>query len=308
MKKSTGRKGRLLATTLAGAIAASGIVALAADTAEAKPNRLQPTRIYSVGDSITRAFDSNYILDNLSESWANGYYGFWEWLLGKENVNSHNQRADSAFGVNSNVVGAVNGADMDDMDVQAAAGLGNNPYYVTVELGGNDICQDNASQVPDPLTYIYDYIDGIFVLDPGIWGVGGGLTGGSTVYTASVPDIKQLYDVGKNQTGALGLDCEIIWLGTYIGFPCGSMLSPGNSEADRLALQAINLQYNQYLDIVSAQANALSQSVYWDFTWEVWNTAIQGNDISSIDCFHPSSDGQEKLAQATWADGPFSAF
>jgi len=277
-------------------------------SAEAKPARLQPTRIYSIGDSITRAVDSNVIGDNLSESWANGYFGFWQWLFGFQNVNSHNQRADAAFGVNSNVVGAVSGADMDDMDVQAAAGLGSTPYYVTVELGGNDICQDSAAQVPTPIDYILDYIDGIAVLDPSIWGQPGGLTPGATVYTASIPDIKQLYDVGKDQTGLFGIDCETIWLGTLIGFPCGSMLSPFNSESDRLALQAINLQYNQYLDIIADAANNLSPNVYWDYTWSVWNIQFQGNDISSIDCFHPSSDGQTTAAAVTWADGPFSAF
>ncbi|HEB88050.1 MAG TPA: hypothetical protein ENI85_00620 [Deltaproteobacteria bacterium] len=283
-------------------------ILLVTSVATAKPARLQPTRIASIGDSITRAFDSNVLLDNPSESWVNGYFGFWQWLLGFENVNSHNQRADSAFGVNANVNGAVNGADMDDMDVQAAAILSSSPYYVTVELGGNDICQDSIPQVPTPTDYVYDYIDGLLVLDPALGGGSGGLTGGATVFTASVPDIKQLYDVGKDQTGAFGLDCETIWLGTFIGFPCGSMLSPLNSESDRLALQAINLQYNQMLDLVSGIADDLSTSVYFDFTWSVWNHQFQGGDISSIDCFHPSSDGQRTLSSQTWADGPFSAF
>jgi hypothetical protein len=40
----------------------------------------------------------------------------------------------------------------------------------------------------------------------------------------------------------------------------------------------------------------------------VWNCQVQGSDISSIDCFHPSSDGQRALSEGTWADGPFSAF
>jgi len=276
--------------------------------AEAKPNRLQPTRIGSIGDSITTAFDSNFIGENQSESWVNGFFGFWQWLFGFKNVNSHNQRADVAFGVSSNVNGGVDGADMGDMATQAAAALGSTPYYVTVELGGNDICQDSISQVPTPTEYVLNYIDGIFALDPGIWGQSGGLTPGATVYTNSVPDIKQLYDVGKNQTGLFGLDCQTIWLGTLIGFPCGSMLSPLNSEADRLALQATNLAYNQMLASVTPQANALSPNVYWDFSWAVWNHQVLGNEISSIDCFHPSSDGQSALAADSWAGGPFAAF
>ena len=86
------------------------------------------------------------------------------------------------------------------------------------------------------------------------------------------------------------------------------MLSPGNSEADRLFLQSINLQYNQFLELISGIAVDRSEAIYWDFTWSVWDYQVQGGDISSIDCFHPSSDGQKALSAGTWADGPFSAF
>ena len=181
--------------------------------------------------------------------------------------------------------------------------LGGGPVLLLWNEGGRTV--QGALLSSDRMALFFD---GIFVLDPGIWGQAGGLTPGATVYTNSVPDIKQLYDVGKNQTGLFGLDCETIWLGTLIGFPCGSMLSPFNSEADRLALQATNLAYNQMLASVAPQANALSPNLYWDFSWAVWNHAVQGNEISSIDCFHPSSDGQRALAAESWADGPFGAF
>ena len=86
------------------------------------------------------------------------------------------------------------------------------------------------------------------------------------------------------------------------------MLSPFNTEGYRLYLQAINLQYNLLLELVSDVLNGVSQNVYWDFTWSAWNHTVQGNEISSIDCFHPSSDGQRTISEITWADGPFSAF
>ncbi len=299
MKRST-------TTTAMAALLATAC--LQSSAALAKPARLQPTRIYSIGDSITTAFDSNFILDNPSESWANGYYGFFEQLIGLENVISHNQRANAAFGVVSNVNGAANGADMDDMDGQAAAGLASTPYYVTVELGGNDICRDSLAEVPTPADYIFDFIDGMMVLDPGTWGLPGGLTPGATVYTAAIPDIKQLYDVGKDQSGLFGIDCETIWLATLIGFPCGSMLSPANTEQNRLALQLINLQYNYLLFVVSDLLDTYSPNVYWDFTFAPWVYQIQGDDISAIDCFHPSSQGQRVLSVGTWATGPFAAF
>jgi lysophospholipase L1-like esterase len=296
--------------TAAGVAAAVLFLAIfsAGSAGAAKPQRLQPTRIHSLGDSITTAFDSNFIADNPSESWANGFYGFWQRYFGLENVNSHNQRADKAFRVRSNVNGGVNGADMGNMQGQARLALATTPYYVPIELGGNDVCRDSLDDVPPPIDFVLDYLDGVAVLDPSIWGGRGGLTPGSTVYTASIPDIKQLYDVGKDETGIFGIDCEAIWATTLIGFPCGSMLSPLNTEQDRLALQAINLQYNQYLAYVTALANASSQRVYWDFTWSVWDYQVQGSDISAIDCFHPSSEGQRRLSEGTLVDGPFAAF
>ncbi len=290
-------------------LAAVGLAFLLALPAAAeKPGRLQPTRIYSTGDSITTAFDSNYLLENPSESWVNGYFGLLQDLLGFENVNSHFQRADAAFGVVSNVNGARNGADMDDFAGQAQAGLASNPYYVTLEMGGNDVCKDSFAEVTPPIDYLLQMIDGVQVLEPKIFGLTGGLAPGATVYTASIPDIKQLYDVGKNESGIFGLDCETIWLTTLIGFPCGSMLSPVNTEQDRLNLQQVNLVYNLLLELAANAVNDLSPDQYWDYTWSVWNYQVQGSDISSIDCFHPSSDGQRALSEGTWADGPFSAF
>src|SRR5262245_44609640 len=89
------KKGKMITNgKTAASSAAILVVALLASTAgAAKPARLQPTRIHSLGDSITTAFDSNLLGENRSESWANGYYGFWQKQLGQKNVNSHAQRA-----------------------------------------------------------------------------------------------------------------------------------------------------------------------------------------------------------------------
>jgi lysophospholipase L1-like esterase len=272
------------------------------------PPRLQPTRIHSIGDSITVAFDSNFLFINPSESWVNGYYGVDEELYGFEDVYSHSQRADAAFGVVSNVNGGRSGEGMAGMWMQALGAVSTTPYYVTVELGGNDVCRDSAFDVPMPRDVALDFLDGVLMLDPSIVGFPGGLTPGATVYVASIPDVKQLYDVAKDQTGLFGLDCETIWLTTTIGFPCGSMLAPYNTEATRLAVQAANYEYNRLLEIVVDMVVPLSSNVYWEYTWSVWNHPVQGNEISSIDCFHPSSDGQRALSEITWSDGPFSAF
>jgi hypothetical protein len=72
-----------LAVALALALPVAGL-------AQLLPGQAQPKRLYSNGDSITRAFDADFPADNLNASWVNGYYGFWEQLFGLPNVRSHN--------------------------------------------------------------------------------------------------------------------------------------------------------------------------------------------------------------------------
>jgi len=51
--------------------------------------------------------------------------------------------------------------------------------------------------------------------------------------------------------------------------------------------------------------NAASARVHYDFV-DVENIPFTGNDISSIDCFHPSAQGQELLADFVWTAGAFA--
>src|SRR5262249_11772424 len=87
-----------------------------------EPGQSPPIRLYSIGDSLTRAANANLPGDNLNNSWVNGYYGFWEWLFGLPNVNSHNQRITAQFGSSGrrNWIAAQDGARMSDMVAQAA--------------------------------------------------------------------------------------------------------------------------------------------------------------------------------------------
>jgi hypothetical protein len=80
---------------------------------------------------------------------VNGYYGFWERLLGLPNVNAHNQRITAQFGGSNrrNWIAARDGARMRDMVAQAAPAADLQPTYATVLLGGNDVCRD-ATALP----------------------------------------------------------------------------------------------------------------------------------------------------------------
>lgn len=267
-----------------------------------QPGQLSPKKLYSNGDSITRAFDSDFPGDNLNVSWVNGYYGFWEWLFGLPNVKSHNQRISANFGSSGrkNYIAAVNGARIDDLASQASGAAGKGVTYSTVLLGGNDVCRDSIADLPTDAEFEANLRAGLNTLV-------GNLPSGATVYVVGIPDVKRLYDIGKDKT-ALGIvDCEVLWALTVLGFPCGSMLSPFNSEADRLYVRSRNIGYNNILASVAAEYNA-PPIRFVSYTNVSFTYPFSESDISNIDCFHPSWRGQKALSRETWNDGPFAAY
>jgi lysophospholipase L1-like esterase len=267
--------------------------------APSKPTRQLPLRLYSIGDSITTGFDSYFIGDNPAVSWVNGFHGFLEQLLGIPDISSHNQRITDVYGSSgrTNVMEAQNGARWDDAFGQAQGVVAEQPTYVTIALGGNDVCRNSIGDLPSVpeieghVTSTLDFLDA-------------NLPGGATVAVVSIPDVKNLHDVALAEKGLLGIDCQLIWATTVLGFPCGSMLSPTNSEADRLFVQSMNFAYNDAIHNAVIARNATSQRVYYHFI-DVEAVPFGGDDISSIDCFHPSADGQERISEEVWNQGPF---
>jgi lysophospholipase L1-like esterase len=279
------------------------IVALGAATAGAQllPGQAQPKKLYSNGDSITRAFDANVPADNLNNSWVNGYFGFWEQLFGLPNVKAHNQRITANFGSSgrTNVIAAVNGARIDELAAQASGAAGRGVTYATVMLGGNDVCRDSIADLPTDAQIDADFRAGMANLLAQ-------LPSNATIQVVGIPNIKRLYDVGKNKS-ALGIaDCEVLWAATVLGFPCGSMLSPFNSEADRLYVQSRNVGYNTILRNVTLQLDAANPEFL--FYADAYSFNFVENEISNIDCFHPSWRGERTLSREIWNQGPFRTF
>jgi lysophospholipase L1-like esterase len=265
------------------------------------PGQAQPKRLYSNGDSITRAFDANVPADNLNNSWVNGYYGFWEQLFGLPNVKAHNQRISANWGSSgrANYIAAVNGARMDDLSTQATGAAGKNITYSTVMLGGNDVCRDSIGDLPTDAEFEANFRAGMATLLART-------ASNATVQVVNIPNIKRLYDIGQDKT-ALGIvDCEVLWAATVLGFPCGSMLSPFNSEADRLYVQSRNQGYNAIIASVVSQLDAANSEFIFNANSYAFN--FVENEISNIDCFHPSWRGQRTLSREVWNQGPFQSF
>lgn len=279
-----------------------GFLSVASTSFALEPGQSPPKRLYSNGDSITRAFDAQLPFDNLNNSWANGYFGFWQRLFGLPDINAHNQRISEDFGRRGrkNWVAAQNGARVDDFVSQAAGSAGRNVTYSTVLLGGNDVCRDSPAELPTDAEFEANFRAGIDTLLLN-------LSPGATVQVAAIPDVKRLYDIGVDKH-ALGIvNCPVLWSLTVLGFPCGSMLSPNNSEADRLYVQSRNIGYNQILESVTLEKAAQHNDKFVSFTNVSFTYPFEASDISNIDCFHPSWRGQKVLSETTWNDGPFAS-
>jgi len=265
-----------------------------------EPGQSEPKRLVSFGDSITRAFDATLPADNLSQSWANGTHGFFERLFGLPDVKSHNQRISANFGDSArrNVVMARNGAKVNSLEDQAAQAENRGYTYATVLIGGNDVCRDTIAELPSDYDFTVDAAIGLVELL-------NNLPDGSTVQVAAIPDIKRLYEIGIDKTALGIIDCEQLWRLTAQGFPCGSMLSPDNTEADREYVRQRNLRYNDILQFLTAIGARKYTNLFISWTDKTFTHTFTADDVSNIDCYHPSSRGQRAISAETWNDGPF---
>lgn len=281
-----------------------------AGTAFAKDPQLAPKRLSSVGDSITEAINAEEynlfdpINPNHWASYANGYHGFWEWLLGRTDVYSHNQRITANFGSRgrANYMEGVSGADSYDLADQTAQSVAHTATYVPWFMGHNDACQDTFAEIPTDAEFEANVRAGLENLRTG-------LPAGATVYVLAIVDIYQLYQLG-DQLDSLGLvSCKTVWATTLLSwYPCGTMLSPLNSEADRLYTRGRVMAFNDILERVVDEYQASDPHHWYAFTSSTFEYAFAPDQVSGFDCFHPSAQGQKDLSRITWQDGPFSAY
>lgn len=288
---------------------AAGVAALVLLPAasSAKDPRRAPKRLSSVGDSITEAINAEefnpfiIITPNHWASWANGYRGFWEWLLGRTNVQSHNQRISSKYGSRgrANYMEAVSGADSFDIPPQMAQSVAHAADYVTLFMGHNDVCQDSFADIPTDAEFEANVRAGFDQL-------AAGLPSGATVQTLAIVDIYKLWELGPQLSGAFGISCEAIWATTLLGiFPCGTMLNPLNTEAGRQYTRSRNVAFNQILEGLVAEYQANDPHHHWEYNTLTFETDFVPSEVSPYDCFHPSAAGQKRLAKETWQTGPF---
>ena len=236
-----------------------------------------PRSMASTGDSITRAFDATpsgcFLVDCPQYSWSTG---------SSTSVNSHYRRILSQKPAIAKHVhnDAKSGAKMADLGGQLSAAASQGVEYVTVLMGANDLCTSSTATMTPTSTFTSQFetaLTSYFTANPK-----------SHVFVSSIPNIYQLWSILHTNVVA-----ESTW--TTFGI-CQSMLSLTNTSTERQKVVEQETADNNALATVCAKfANCR-----WD-NYATFNTAFTTKDVSTVDYFHPSVTGQNKLAAVTWA-------
>lgn len=231
-----------------------------------------PRSVAAVGDSITRGFDACSVLADCPEvSWATGsdaeVKSLAVRLLGKSRAGTHSWNY------------ARTGARMVDLPGQMARAAAVKPELVTVMAGSNDACRATVGSMTSVSAFRADFEKSLRQLRRE--------APKTQVYVMSVPDLKRLWSEGR--TNPLG---KQVW---KLGI-CSSMLADPDSVATaatqrRAAVQARVEAYNKVLKDVCAK----DRKCRYD-GGAVFGFRFGQEQLSQWDWFHPSKNGQARLA------------
>jgi lysophospholipase L1-like esterase len=292
-------------------VCALALLAAAPSFAQGKPPRREPLRISGLGDSITEGTNAEELnpLDfgltrNRWTSWATGYTKDWDSLLDRTNVNSHAQRIEEQFGGDGIKIKrktpAKIGADSEDLLKQAMKAVKNRSDYVPILMGQNDVCGDDASDIPDDDEFRANIRAGFEVL-------AAGLPPGATIYTLGIVDLYRLWEIREDLELELDIDCLDVWEElSSEDIPCATFLDPDLEEAERLANRDRLIGFNAILADLVAEFDASDSQHYWHYSNVTYDVKFDSEHVSEIDCFHPSAEGQALIAEGTWNAGPFA--
>ncbi|MFF6774564.1 SGNH/GDSL hydrolase family protein [Streptomyces sp. NPDC012637] len=271
----------LCATVTAGCSA--GTTAASAPTPAPKPRPTpvwdaSPGSVAAVGDSITRAFDACTVLADCPEvSWATGtdaaVNSLALRLLGPQKV------AGRSWNL------ARSGARMAELPEQMAAAAAQRPELVTVMMGANDACRDRVADMTPVEDFRASFTTALARLRAG--------APKAQVYVSSVPDLRRLWATGR--VSPMGRQ---VWkLGV-----CGSMLADAEdlgaaAEERRTRVRDRVVAYNEVLREVCAE----DARCRYD-GGAVFGFAFGQGQLSPWDFFHPSKDGQARLAEIAYRE------
>ncbi|UUU21769.1 SGNH/GDSL hydrolase family protein [Streptomyces sp. DSM 40750] len=235
-----------------------------------------PESLVAVGDSITRGFDACKVLSDCPEvSWATG---------SDASVDSLAVRLLGAAGAAQRSWNyAVTGARMADLPSQMAQAVTRRPELVAVMIGANDACRASAADMTPVADFRADFEDAMAALRDSL--------PKAQVFVASVPDLKRLWSEGR--TNPVG---KQVW---KLGI-CPSMLA----DPDLLTTTATERR-DAVQDRVEAYNDVLrevcEEDRYCRYDGDaVFDYRFGQAQLSQWDWFHPSVNGQARLAEIAY--------
>ncbi|MDT0390467.1 SGNH/GDSL hydrolase family protein [Streptomyces dubilierae] len=287
MRTRSHRARSVLAVVAAATLGVAGCDAVGGDSAapseratpSPKPTPLwdrSPRSIAAVGDSITRAFDACDVLSDCPEaSWATGTSPEVDSLAVRLLGRTEAPRRSWNF--------AVTGARMADLPGQMARAVRRGPQLVTVMVGANDACRATPSAMTPVSAFRADFEDALRSLRKAL--------PKTQVFVASVPDLKRLWSEGRSSAMA-----KQVW---QLGI-CPSMLGDADaldaSAAQRRdAVSERVADYNKVLQEVCAEDERCRHD-----GGAVHDYRFGTAQLSRWDYFHPSVNGQARLAEIAY--------
>lgn len=235
-----------------------------------------PKSMAALGDSITQATDvCCWYGNHPAQSWSTGDGRF-------DGITSHYERLlqlqPAIAGRNYN--NSRSGAKAADLPRQAQAAVNQKAEYVTILIGANDVCTSSVESMTPVATFRAQISDALTTLNqmkprP------------PQIFVSSIPNIYQLWSVLQTSTAA-----QFVWSAAQI---CQSMLAPTNTEEIRQQVLTREKAFNTVLtDVCALYQNCRTDS------GAVFAYEFSREDVSRLDYFHPSLQGQAKLAEITW--------
>ena len=287
MRKRGRRTRGVLAVVAAAVLGVAGCDAVGGDSAapsesakpSPKPTPLwdrSPGSVAAVGDSITRGFDACDVLSDCPEaSWATGVSPEVDSLAVRLLGRTGAARRSWNY--------AVTGARMADLPGQMAQAVRRKPQLVTVMVGANDACRSTPSAMTSVSAFRADFEDSLRSLRKAL--------PKAQVFVASVPNLKRLWSEGRNSP--MG---KQVW---KLGI-CPSMLGDADALDSAAALRRDTVQkrvedYNKVLEEVCAEDKRCRHD-----GGAVYDYRFGTAQLSRWDYFHPSVNGQARLAEIAY--------
>ena len=271
-----------------------------------------PVKMSNAGDSISQGFGANGMpWDHPNRSWAQGSGGYvgsmyerWGWWY----ASGFAQQPESVTGAEM-----VGGSDSFPAQAARICAQSPRPNRVEVLLGGNDVCNRAASGSGDATENLYSTETWRGAIQAGLDQLAECLPEGSVVQLLSMPRVDWLYEAGHDKS----------WWCHGVIWPAANVCRIVTAEGDPGRRDQLGAAIDSYNDVIRDETQAYdtnangrnSRGVRFSTDWKGsmaqghWRDSVGtyvfgSGDINGVDCFHPNTGGQAKLACAAWASHP----